>query len=109
MVLDRSFLVRRVAEAGVDRQALAAVGLLEGPELLQWFLAGDAKLRAYVGPGPVLTDDRPTIEYFRSFPSGETPLDLNQFSRRLPQTQSRPMACSVSSAALTPYLTYLAK
>jgi hypothetical protein len=30
----------------------------------------------------VLTDDRPAIEYFRSLPAGDPPVDLNRFSRQ---------------------------
>ena len=36
--------------------------------LLAAFTAGPDELRAFVGPGPVLTDDRPLAEYFLSLP-----------------------------------------
>ena len=39
--------------------------------LTSWYSAGPATLRAFVGPGPLLTDDRPTVEYFRTLPRGE--------------------------------------
>jgi len=36
--------------------------------LLAAFDAGPDELAAFVGPGPVLTDDRPSVEYFLSLP-----------------------------------------
>jgi spermidine synthase len=36
--------------------------------LLAAFVAGPDELRAFVGPGPLLTDDRPLVEYFLSLP-----------------------------------------
>ena len=82
LAIDEAALARRVAAAGVSRAALADAGIGDDPVLLQWFLARDAELRAYAGDGPVLTDDRPAIEYFRSLPPDATPLDLGRFSRR---------------------------
>jgi spermidine synthase len=38
--------------------------------LLKAFTAGPGELRAFVGDGPVLTDDRPLVEYFLSLPRG---------------------------------------
>jgi len=32
------------------------------------FTAGPDELRAFVGDGPVLTDDKPVVEYFLSLP-----------------------------------------
>jgi hypothetical protein len=32
------------------------------------YRAGPDELRAFVGPGPLLTDDRPLVEYFLSLP-----------------------------------------
>ena len=39
-------------------------------------LAPDA-LRRFVGSGPILTDDRPLLEYFLSLPDDHRPLDLS--------------------------------
>jgi hypothetical protein len=36
--------------------------------LLATYRAGPDDLRAFVGPGPLLTDDRPVVEYFLSLP-----------------------------------------
>ena len=37
------------------------------------FIAGPEEIRAFVGEGPVLTDDRPMIEYFLSLPIHDAP------------------------------------
>jgi hypothetical protein len=34
-------------------------------------------LRAFVGTGPILTDDHPRIEFFGSLPSGERSIDVS--------------------------------
>jgi spermidine synthase len=50
------------------REALASVGFHTFEDLLGAYLAGPDEIRAYVGTGPVLTDDRPMVEYFLSLP-----------------------------------------
>jgi spermidine synthase len=50
------------------REALAAVGVTSFEDLKGLYTAGDARMREFVGPGPILTDDRPAIEYFLSLP-----------------------------------------
>jgi spermidine synthase len=37
------------------------------------FIAGPAEIREFVGDGPVLTDDKPMIEYFLSLPKNDAP------------------------------------
>ena len=37
-------------------------------ELIASFKSGPDDLRAFVGPGPILTDDKPIVEYFLSLP-----------------------------------------
>lgn len=37
-------------------------------QLLTMYRAGPAQLRAFLGAGPILTDDRPLVEYFLSLP-----------------------------------------
>jgi hypothetical protein len=34
-------------------------------------------MRRFVGPGPVLTDDQPLLEYHRSLPRQDQALDLS--------------------------------
>jgi spermidine synthase len=66
-------------------------------ELFDWtfdtiaktYLAGPKDVAAWVGPGPILTDDRPTIEYFLSLPQNERPSDLGMLVRR-PEEIVRP-------------------
>jgi spermidine synthase len=48
--------------------ALAELGTTRFEDLLAAFVAGPDELRAFVGPGPLLTDDRPLTEYFLSLP-----------------------------------------
>jgi spermidine synthase len=50
------------------RRALDAIGLHSFETLLSWYAAGPEALRALVGEGEVLSDDRPRIEYHRSLP-----------------------------------------
>lgn len=50
------------------RAALEDVGLGRFEQLLERYVAGPAELKALTGPGAVLTDDRPVVEYFKSLP-----------------------------------------
>jgi hypothetical protein len=57
--------------------ALDEVGLSSFDVLKSWYMAGPDELRRFVGEGPILTDDRPLLEYHRSLPSDNRPLDLS--------------------------------
>lgn len=48
-------------------------GLPSPRHALDWFVTDQDTLRAYVGSGPLLSDDRPYLEYFRTFPRQATP------------------------------------
>lgn len=37
------------------------------------YIAGPEEMKAFVGEGPILTDDRPVIEYFLSLPKNDGP------------------------------------
>jgi spermidine synthase len=50
------------------REMLASLGVQSFEDLLGLYIAGPEELRAYVGEGPILTDDRPLVEYFLSLP-----------------------------------------
>jgi spermidine synthase len=50
------------------RAALAAIGVKSFEDVKGLYTAGDAKMREFVGEGPILTDDRPAIEYFLALP-----------------------------------------
>ncbi len=57
------------------RAALDAVGLLDFATLARWYTAGAREMREFVGDGPMLTDDQPLVEYFRSLPRRGPPVD----------------------------------
>jgi spermidine synthase len=56
--------------------ALDEVGLRTFEDLRGWWTAGPDRMRGFVGPGPVLTDDRPLLEYHRSLPQESGTVDL---------------------------------
>lgn len=53
----------------------------DDPRLRALFTAGPAELRAFVGAGDILTDDRPRVEYFLSLPADDPPIDLTRLRR----------------------------
>jgi spermidine synthase len=55
------------------REALREAGYDSFEALLASFVAGPDELRAFVGAGPLLTDDRPLAEYFLSLPRDTAP------------------------------------
>jgi spermidine synthase len=50
------------------RDALVELGFETFEELTASYVAGPAEMTAFVGDGPILTDDRPLTEYFLSLP-----------------------------------------
>jgi spermidine synthase len=69
--VEAHFLSPRVQEA------LAAVGVPTAESVRSLYTAGPDALRAFVGPGDILTDDRPLLEYHRSFHGGAPNPDLS--------------------------------
>lgn len=65
------------------RQALDSVGLDSFEKLLSWYSAGARSLQSFVGDGPVLSDDRPQVEYHRSLRRGDRTIDLTGLVRDL--------------------------
>ena len=61
-------------------QAVAA-GLPNAETLLNHFTAGPEELRRFLGDGPILTDDRPLLEYYLSLPAEQGPVDLKRLGR----------------------------
>jgi hypothetical protein len=47
---------------------IASLGVKSFEDLLKLFVAGPDELRQFVGDGPILTDDKPMVEYFLSLP-----------------------------------------
>ena len=78
LTIDRGAL-DRLRENPVTRDALNAVGLNSWEVLRSWYTAGPAEMRTFVGDGPILTDDRPLVEYHHWLPRPEEqpPLDLS--------------------------------
>lgn len=66
----------RFQDAGT-REALTAAGLADFDTLQSWYTAGPVTLKRFVGEGIVLTDDRPLVEYHRSLPGDDPPVDLS--------------------------------
>jgi spermidine synthase len=65
--LRRSDFERKLQTPG-GAEGLRDLGTPTFDRLLSLFSAGPDELRAFVGDGPVLTDDRPLVEYFLSLP-----------------------------------------
>lgn len=76
LAIDPSALAR-MRQHPETREALDAVGLTEFEILRSWFTAGPDEMRAFVGEGPVLTDDRPLVEYHHWLPRPEEHPPLN--------------------------------
>ena len=77
--MDRAALAARWQHPQL-RAALEAVGLPNADAFLSRFNATTEELRAVAGDGPIITDDRPYLEYFRSLPQDEPP-DMKRYSR----------------------------
>ena len=77
---DERQFARRLSEPGA-RAALASLGVGSFAEVQSRYLADSGSLRAFVGEGPILTDDRPRVEFYLSLPRGDRPVDLSGLSR----------------------------
>jgi hypothetical protein len=60
---------------------LEAVGITDFGTLLARYTAGPDTMRAFVGDGPLLTDDRPRLEYSRYLGVVPQPPDLSPLSQ----------------------------
>ena len=56
------------------------LGVTSFDQLLSLYRAGPAELREYLGAGPILTDDRPLVEYFLSLPRDKA-ADLSKLEK----------------------------
>jgi spermidine synthase len=65
--LRREDFDRKLQHPG-SAQGLRDLNVESFDRLLAAYVAGPRELRAFVGDGPVLTDDRPLVEYFLSLP-----------------------------------------
>lgn len=78
--IDETKLAERFAVATLQ-PSLAAAGFPNAGSLLGHYFAGPDDLRRFLGDGPILTDDRPLLEYYLSLPRDERPLDLSGLRR----------------------------
>ena len=76
LVIDAGDYSRRLAEPGTG-PSLAAAGMGSVDQLRAMYTGGRDELRALVGDGPLLTDDQPRLEFWRSGgPGRDVPPDL---------------------------------
>ena len=70
LTLSRS-RIEAMLDDPVTRDVLALMHVESFDHLQRMFRASPADIRAFVGDGPMLTDDKPAIEYFASLPQDE--------------------------------------
>jgi spermidine synthase len=73
--LDPTAVERKLADPAT-RDVLAGIGVTSLDSLVARYWAGPDELRRYVGPGPLLRDNKPAIEYFLSLPTDEPVGDI---------------------------------
>jgi hypothetical protein len=78
---DRAALARRF-ESPQLQASLSAAGFPDAESLLAQYTAGARELRDFLGPGQVLTDDKPMLEYYLSLPESTKAVDLGGLRRR---------------------------
>jgi spermidine synthase len=76
LTLDPTRFESKLVHEGT-RHALESIALPSFAALLDRYTAGPDELRAFVGPGLLLTDDRPLVEYHRSLPANEPEVELS--------------------------------
>lgn len=81
ITIERARLAARFADPKVAA-ALREAGITSPNDFLSRFNASADEVRARIGPGPIITDDRPYIEYFRSLPQ-DGPPDTSGYSRNI--------------------------
>ena len=72
----RETVERQLADPDT-RTALHRVGLDSFDALLARYTAGPDEMQAFLGTGPVLTDDRPLLEYHRSLDGSRGSVDVS--------------------------------
>jgi hypothetical protein len=75
--IDRGSLAERIARSGL-MDTLSSIGFGGSDQLVAHYAAGPSELRRFLGPGAILTDDRPLLEYYLSLPGGDRPVDLSR-------------------------------
>jgi spermidine synthase len=77
--IDRRLLGERLTSRAPGAAGRSGVGAPE--DVLRLFTATDEELRRYAGEGPIVTDDHPYIEFFRSLPADPHAPDPAVFRR----------------------------
>ena len=77
LTIDRGSLAGRIARSGLV-DTLSSIGFGGSDQMIAHYAAGPSELRRFLGPGPILTDDRPRLEYYLSLPGGDRPVDLSR-------------------------------
>jgi spermidine synthase len=80
--LSREAMVRKF-ENPQTRAALAEVKLRSPEDVLKMYTGNREEVVAYVGEGPIISDDRPLIEYFRSSQEMREVVTLGRIQRDL--------------------------
>lgn len=75
--LDAGSFARKLQHPA-SRRVMRDAGLESFEALRGWYAAGAREMRAFVGEGPVLTDDLPLVEYHRALPAESARLDLSR-------------------------------
>ncbi|HEU4928175.1 MAG TPA: fused MFS/spermidine synthase [Vicinamibacterales bacterium] len=78
--IEEAELAERFAAAALQ-PSLAAAGFRDPESLLGHYVASPEDLRRFIGAGPILTDDKPLLEYYLSLPEDDRPLDLSGLRR----------------------------
>jgi spermidine synthase len=73
LTISRSRIEAMLADP-VTRKVLALINVETFDHLVRMFRASPEAIRAYLGDGAILTDDKPSLEYFASLPQGERDL-----------------------------------
>lgn len=81
LALDPAAFEAKRSQPGT-RRALESIGIRSLADLRALLTAGSDELHAFVGPGPLLTDDRPLVEYHRSLPGDDPIIDLRELTGR---------------------------
>ena len=69
--------IQRQLEVLETRLALARIGIESADDVLSRYTAGPEEMRAFAGAGPLLTDDRPSLEFHRSLGDAGGAVDVS--------------------------------
>lgn len=80
--ISREAIARKFAEPQT-RSSLMEIGLRGVDDVLKMYTGSRDEVQAYVGDGPVISDDQPLIEYFRSSQEMQEVVTLGRIQRDL--------------------------